>query len=308
MKRKVICLMGQTGVGKSELAIRLSYELPIEIISVDSAMVYRGLDIGTAKPSQEQLKIVPHHLINIREPNDIYSAGIFYHDTLTIIEKILLCGKIPVLVGGTMFYYWILQYGINYLPPSNKQIREKIQLEKESNGVQSLFIKLQKIDKQSASRISSNDYQRIQRALEVYELTNVSMSTLHKNNLLKTIDYEFLNLAIVSKDRNFIYQIIEKRFLNMIGSGFIDEVRALYNRGNLNINLPSIRTIGYSHIWKYLLNQISYEDMIQKAVTASRHLAKRQLTWLKKWNNIQYLYIDESHLWEKLIEIIFKKS
>jgi len=303
-KQKIFCLMGPTAAGKTDLAIEIVKRLPIEIISVDSAMIYRGMDIGTAKPSAEQLQIAPHHLINIHDPKEAYSVGQFRHDALHKIQEIFNRGHVPLLVGGTMLYFWVLQHGISELPASNEKIRAKIKLEKDQIGLEALYLRLQKIDPKLALRIARTDSQRIQRALEVYELTGKSLSQLYSIFPPELLPYEVINIIVAPKNVDYLQDKIKKRFKEMLSLGFIDEVQALYHRGDLHPDLSSMRTVGYHQVWQYLSGQISYEEMLELVPIATRQLAKRQLTWLKKWHDANWFDSDDDALIFNIMNII----
>ncbi len=304
----LIFLMGPTASGKTDLVIELvkNKSLPVEIISVDSAMVYRGMDIGTGKPSKEELAIVPHHLIDIRDPSDPYSAADFREDALKLIVDITKRGKIPLLVGGTLLYFRALEKGLSPLPSADPIIREKLLKEAREIGWEAMHQRLAKIDPSAANRIHPNDPQRIQRALEVYEITNKPMSELFKDKSLQVneslqsndlnLQYKIHSFALVPRDRKFLHDRIAKRFLKMLELGLLEEVKHLFNRGDLHANLPAIRSVGYRQVWQYLAGEISYDDMVLKAMTATRQLAKRQLTWLRSLDNINWLEIENGRL------------
>ncbi len=281
--KTIICLMGPTASGKTQLAVELVQRFSCEIISVDSAMVYRGMDIGTAKPDAQILKIAPHKLLDIRDPANAYSAADFCKDAFAVIEDIISRKKIPLLVGGTMMYFNALQKGLSDLPSADIAIREKLNLELQAVGTQAMHARLQKIDPDAALRIHAHDAQRIQRALEVFEMTGKSLTELQKNTFSILSNYKIINLAITPNDRSILHERIAKRFLLMLEAGFIDEVKALFLRDDLNLNTPAIRSVGYRQAWEYLLGQLSYDEMIEKGIIATRQLAKRQLTWLRHW-------------------------
>lgn len=286
MKSLVICLMGPTAAGKTDLAVNLVQQLPCEIISVDSAMVYRGMDIGTAKPTQDILQIAPHRLLDIRDPKKEYSAGEFRDDAIKEINNIISRKKIPLLVGGTMLYFHALQQGIAQLPRANKIIRQKLLSEAAQVGWEQLHQRLQVIDPVSATRIHVNDSQRIQRALEVYLISGKTLTEHCQTNDEFTLPYDFINFAIMPTERSQLHDAIAKRFHLMLQQGFIDEVTTLYNRGDLHPDLPAIRAVGYRQLWDYLEGKLSYADMIERGIIATRQLAKRQITWLRSWKNL----------------------
>jgi tRNA dimethylallyltransferase len=282
-KSQIVCLMGPTASGKTELAVQLAERFPFEIISVDSAMVYRDMDIGTAKPCADILKKAPHKLINILDPAENYSAAQFRSDAIQEIQAILQRGKIPLLVGGTMLYFSILQKGLSELPSANANIRALLTQAAERDGWAALHARLQKVDPVSASRIHPHDTQRIQRALEVYELTGKSLTQWQEAQVSALTQYEIINLALAPADRAVLHARIEKRFAAMLEQGLVAEVKKLFDRGDLNLDMPSIRAVGYRQVWAYLSGNLSYEEMQEKGIIATRQLAKRQFTWLRHW-------------------------
>ncbi len=277
--------MGATASGKTRLAIEFTQHLPCDIISVDSGMIYHGMDIGTAKPTIEEQKIAPHRLIDIRNPRETYSAGQFREDAIREIEDILSHNRIPLLVGGTMLYFKALQQGLAELPTADTEIRKKISDEAEQIGWQDVHKKLAKIDPIAAKRIHPNDPQRIQRALEIYEITGHTMTELLSAKNMQPLPYPIINIAIAA-ERSILHERIEQRFQQMIKNGFIEEVEQLFKRGDLHPDLPSIRAVGYRQIWQYLAGELTYEEMQEKAIIATRQLAKRQLTWLRRGGSL----------------------
>lgn len=299
-KVTLVCLMGPTASGKTQLAIDLVQRYPFSIISVDSAMVYRGMDIGTAKPTADILKIAPHRLIDIRDPGEPYSAAHFRADALKEIQDILAQNKIPLLVGGTMLYFKALQAGLSELPSGDPFVRAQLNAEAEEKGWDVLHQRLQQCDPMAAARIHPNDTQRIQRALEVYELTGKSITTWHEadhggNNL-----FHIVNIAVAPPDRSILHERIATRFNNMLEKGLIDEVQRLFARRDLNLTLPSIRSVGYRQVWEYLLNQVTYEEMKEKGVIATRQLAKRQLTWLRSWSEVHWFDSEDRAIFSEI--------
>lgn len=295
-KNTIFCLMGPTASGKTKLAADLVRHFPFEIISVDSAMVYRGMNIGTAKPTVEELKIAPHHLIDICDPHDTYSAGQFRQDAIKKIEEIFARGNIPLLVGGTMLYFRVLQFGISNLPRSDEQVRTIIREQRDKIGLEGLYLRLQQIDPQTAVSIAKTDGQRIQRALEVYELTGKTLSELQRIFPPEVLPYTTVSIAISPADILDLRKKIKTRFAEMLRLGFIEEVEALYRREDLHIDLPSVRTVGYRQIWQYLAGQLSYEQMLELVPIITGRLAKRQLTWLRSWPMIHWFDSDSSRL------------
>ncbi len=298
--------MGPTACGKTALAIELVKRLPLEIISVDSGLIYRGMDIGTAKPTPEELVLAPHHLINILDPSEAYSAGQFCEEAKVEIEKIFAKGKIPFLVGGTMLYFRALQKGIADLPKANPDIRKKIQADAKDYGWKALHERLTKIDPIAAKHIHPNDAQRIGRALEVYLSTGHTLTERHQK-ILPEIEYDFVNLIILPGDRKALHLRIEQRIDAMLGLGLIDEVRSLYQRGDLNPDLPAMRTVGYRQVWGYLAGDYDYSTMREKAIAATRQLAKRQYTWLRRWEGGYLLDQPDVNLAYEHINTIIKQ-
>jgi tRNA dimethylallyltransferase len=298
MHKKAIFLMGPTASGKTALAIQLALEYPVEIISVDSAMVYRGMDIGTGKPSAAELLLTPHHLIDICDPSMAYSAAQFAADAMVKIEEITNRGKIPLLVGGTMLYFRALLNGLSPLPSANLLIRAEIEAEAKLSSWHALHEQLAKIDPKAGSRIHPNDPQRIQRALEVYRITGRPMSDFYQephNNASLISDYEIHQFCLMPEQRSVLHDRIEKRFDQMLAKGLINEVEQLYEHKNLSLDLPALRAVGYRQIILYLEKHYTYEEMRYKGIVATRQLAKRQLTWLRNLSNIQWLN-DNKHL------------
>jgi tRNA dimethylallyltransferase len=281
-KALVVCLMGPTASGKTQLAVDLVQQFPFEIISVDSAMVYRGMDIGTAKPTADILKIAPHRLIDIRDPAEPYSAAQFQRDVVREIDDIHARKKIPLLVGGTMLYFSALQKGLSELPSADPSVRAKLIFEAEQFGWPALHERLQQVDPLAALRIHPHDSQRVQRALEVYDLTGKSLTAWQQENLPTLANYQICNL-VVSLDRAILHERIATRFSQMLTEGFLDEVKSLAMRSDLNLEMPSMRSVGYRQAWEYLLGHYSYDEMCEKSIIATRQLAKRQLTWLRHW-------------------------
>jgi tRNA dimethylallyltransferase len=299
-KPPVICLMGPTASGKTALAMKLCDVLPCDIISVDSALIYRDMDIGTAKPTGDELVKYPHRLINIRDANESYSAAEFCHDALAEIEDIRANKRIPLLVGGTMMYFKSLIEGISPLPQADKEIRASIEKEAADKGWQHMHELLQQCDSESALRIHPNDPQRLTRALEVFRITGNSLTQLTQIKGAK-LKGDVLQFAITPKDRTTLHQRIELRYQIMIAQGFEKEVRKLKQRNDLNENLPSIRCVGYRQMWQYINDEINHDEMIFRGVCATRQLAKRQLTWLRGWHKLNWLEMeDETNLQQVL--------
>ncbi|RBO81968.1 tRNA (adenosine(37)-N6)-dimethylallyltransferase MiaA [Marinomonas aquiplantarum] len=285
-KPQVVCLMGPTASGKTGLAVELAEQHNFEIISVDSALVYKGMDIGTAKPDAELLARAPHRLIDIIDPNESYSAADFVVDAVAHVEDILSKGKTPLLVGGTMMYFNALQKGLADMPKADAELRQQIELEAEQNGWAALHAELAAIDPEAAERIHPNDPQRLQRALEVYRLTGKTMTQWWAEQEKVALPFDMINMAVMPKERSVLHERIELRFHQMMEQGFLAEVEALYRRGDLTIDMPSMRCVGYRQLWQYLEGDDLLEDAIFKGVVASRQLAKRQLTWLRGWEDL----------------------
>jgi tRNA dimethylallyltransferase len=298
----VIFIMGPTAAGKTDLAVHLHENIDCEIISVDSALVYRGMDIGTAKPDKELLAKVPHRLIDICDPIESYSAAQFKQDANIAIKEILDKGKIPVLVGGTGLYFRALEQGLADLPEANYRIRARLEAEGEAEGWQSLHARLSKIDPEAAARINENDPQRIQRALEVYEITGETMSALLSEGRKQPFPHTIKKIILSPEDRSILHERVKQRFLDMLKSGLIDEVKALYSRGDLSLSLPSMRLVGYRQVWRYLDEQTSYEEMQDHAVIATRQLAKRQITWCRSEKDAKWYDSHETGIFSKILE------
>ncbi|NWD08168.1 tRNA (adenosine(37)-N6)-dimethylallyltransferase MiaA [Pseudomonas gingeri] len=294
-----IFLMGPTAAGKTDLAIELTKVLPCELISVDSTLVYRDMDIGTAKPSKALLAQFPHRLIDILDPAQSYSAAQFRTDALTAMAEITARGKIPLLVGGTMLYYKALLEGLADMPAADPQVRAEIEEEAARLGWQALHEQLANIDPESAARIHPNDPQRLSRALEVYRVSGSSMTLHRQRQSVQSTDaaasgrpqlpYTVANLAIAPANRQVLHDRIAQRFTQMLEQGFIDEVVALRRRGDLHVGLPSIRAVGYRQVWDHLDGKLTSAEMQERGIIATRQLAKRQFTWLRSWADLHWL-------------------
>lgn len=333
-KRPVaIYLMGPTAAGKTDLAVALTKVLPCDIISVDSALIYRGMDIGTAKPDQELLADAPHRLIDICDPSESYSAAQFRDDALQEATDILAQGRIPLFVGGTMMYFKTLDQGLATLPSADPVIRQRILQEADEKGWEFLHQRLQQVDPASAKRIHPNDPQRLQRALEVYEITGKSMTDLWREQAVATeqqkanekqetgqnveahytnwgrdsfssLPYNALSFAVLPKERSTLHERIALRFSQMLENGFIEEVEMLYRRGDLDSSMPSMRCVGYRQVWEYLEGKLDYDEMVEKGIIATRQLAKRQITWLRRWPDLHWLESEDSELLAKVLKIV----
>lgn len=281
-----VFIIGPTASGKTDLAIKLMEYFPGELISVDSALVYKGMDIGTAKPTAEELEKAPHSLISFLDPSQPYSAADFRNDALKEMKRITEKGKIPILVGGTMLYFRALEYGLAKLPEANYKLREQLAKKAEEHGWGHLHEYLKEVDPDAANRIHPNDKQRIQRALEVYELTGIALTTLQKEAHMDALPYRLMKIALIPESREWIKDLAKTRFDKMIEDGLINEIKALYDRGDLTSDMPAMRSVGYRQVWEYLDKKIDYEEMQFRAVIATRQLAKRQMTWMRSEKNI----------------------
>ncbi|MEL0630007.1 tRNA (adenosine(37)-N6)-dimethylallyltransferase MiaA [Psychromonas aquatilis] len=279
---KAIFLMGPTASGKTDLAIKLAQQCRCEIISVDSALIYKEMDIGTAKPTAQELALAPHALVNILDPKESYSAGDFRDDALALMHQIVARGNTPLLVGGTMLYYKALIEGLSPLPSADPEIRAAIELQVKETSWQDLHDELRAIDPVSAERIHVNDPQRLARAIEVYRISGKTMTEL---TAIKSdpIPFDVHQFAIAPTEKAVLHERIERRFDLMLEAGFEQEVRALYERGDLHLDLPSMRCVGYRQMWEYIEGKLDYPEMRFRGVVATRQLAKRQMTWLRGW-------------------------
>jgi tRNA dimethylallyltransferase len=287
-----VFLMGPTASGKTELAIELCQRYQMEIISVDSALVYRDMDIGTAKPDKETLQRAPHRLIDIRDASESYSAADFREDALREMRSITAAGKVPLLAGGTMLYFRALEYGLSELPAADPQVRTLLENQAAEIGWAAMHDILKLKDPQAAARIHPNDPQRIQRALEVIEISGKTMTELLQASGGDGCGYRIQKVIISPEPRSVLHQRIEQRFEQMIEGGFIDEIKALHKRSDLNSDLPAMRAVGYRQGWDWLEGNSTFDEMREKSIAATRQLAKRQLTWLRResasiWYDLQ---------------------
>jgi tRNA dimethylallyltransferase len=299
-----IFLMGPTASGKTALSVQLAQTLGGEVISVDSALVFKGMDIGTAKPTLEERAGIPHHLIDILDPSESFSTGQFRTEALALMDAITRRGKIPILVGGTMLYFNALFNGLADLPKANPAIRAKLDQDLERLGKEALHQRLAGIDPLAAARIHSNDPQRIQRALEVYEISGKPLSSFFNTALAEDLPYQKIKLIIAPPDRKILHDIIAQRFRSMLEQGFIKEVEALYQRGDLTEKLPSIRAVGYRQVWSYLQGEDDLESMTEKAIIATRQLAKRQFTWLRRETDAINFKSGQADLLQKVLKVV----
>lgn len=279
--------MGPTASGKTGVAVELVQHLPCEIISVDSALVYRDMDIGTAKPDAATLAAAPHHLIDIIDPTESYSAARFRADALALMAEITARGRIPLLAGGTMLYFKALRQGLNDLPEADPALRAELDAEAAERGWPALHAELAQVDPETAARLKPNDAQRIQRALEVYRLTGEPMAEILKREAPAAFPYRVLPLALLPGDRAVLHRRIAERFDLMLEQGFIEEVEDLREKYALNLELPSMRCVGYRQVWQYLDGEFDRATLREKGIAATRQLAKRQLTWLRAMTDIQ---------------------
>ena len=281
-----ILLMGPTASGKTAVAVQLATTLPCEIISVDSALVYKGMDIGTAKPDAATLARAPHHLINIIEPHESYSAARFRDDALALMREITERGNIPLLVGGTMLYFKSLVEGLNDLPEADSTVRLIIETMAEEEGWPAVHEKLRKVDPETAARLEPNDSQRVQRALEIFYITGKSMTDLLKKPKYVYFPYTPIRIALLPGDRAALHDRIALRFEKMLDDGLVDELRALRDEYALEPDMPSMRCVGYRQAWDFLADRISRAELLEQGIAATRQLAKRQLTWLRSTENL----------------------
>ncbi len=317
-----ICLVGPTASGKTDLAVALTEKLPCEIISVDSALVYRGMDIGTAKPDAALLQRAPHRLINLIDPWESYSAARFYQDALREMQDIQRSGKIPLLVGGTMLYFRVLRDGIAAMPEADAVVRAEILDLAQRFGWPHIHKLLQEVDPDSAARIHPTDPQRLQRALEVYRVTGRTLSECwaaqsigktgndvnphytENEEGLPPVPWRLLFLGLAPSSRALLHQRIEKRFDLMLEQGLIAEVQALYESGRLNPSMPSIRCVGYRQVWDYLAGVLDYAQMRERGIIATRQLAKRQLTWMRSWPDLHWLDSMDENVLDQALKLI----
>jgi len=291
IEKKIVAILGPTATGKTNLAIQLIQKYPFEIISVDSAMVYQTMDIGTAKPSPEELKLAPHHLINCCPPDQIYSVADFCRDANIKIQEIFSRNKLPLLVGGTMMYFNALKNGLSNLPSRDENLRAEFLKILNQEGLGSLFNLLKNLDPKAAERIKPQDTQRIIRALEIFKLSGKSMfdPDLNMEKSSQKLQYPLCAIGLITQDLEWQKINIKNRFLNMLEQGLIQEVKELKNQFNLNQDLPSMRSVGYRQVWDYLDQKLNYDQMIERSLIATAQLAKRQRTWLRSFDWVELL-------------------
>jgi tRNA dimethylallyltransferase len=305
--------MGPTASGKTDLAVELAQRLPVDLISVDSTQVYRGMDIGSGKPDRETLAIAPHRLIDIRDPGEVYSAADFLTDALATIGEVLESGRIPLLVGGTMLYFKVLRDGLAQLPTASPAIRAGIEQLAAEQGWSAVHRRLAEVDPASAARIHPNDPQRLQRALEVYLAAGKTMTELHAQGRLaaaasESYPFQLRFLALMPQSRQQLHEIIASRFQSMLRLGLVEEVEGLYRRGDLSSSLPAIKSVGYRQVWQYLSGEIDYDAMVERGIIATRQLAKRQYTWLRSWPELTSLGGRSDNSLNELLNILESTS
>ncbi len=291
---KAVFIMGPTASGKTDLAVACVERFAADIISVDSALVYRGMNIGTAKPDAETLRRAPHRLIDIIDPTESYSAARFRREALAEMKAISDAGRIPLLVGGTMLYFRALQQGLSVLPPADADIRRAIERQAAEQGWEVMHRELARVDAASAERIHPNDPQRIQRALEVYRATGRTLTEFWQQQQSEALPYDVIKIALLPEDRENLRRRIAERFQHMLELDFVGEVRRLKNKGNLDVHMPSMRCVGYRQVWEYLDGKTDFDAMVEKAVTATRQLAKRQMTWLRKETRCNFFSMENA--------------
>ena len=292
--------MGPTASGKTAAAVELVQRFPLEIISVDSALVYRGMDVGTAKPGPDILRVAPHHLIDIRDPAEPYSAAEFRQDALAVMDDIHARGRVPLLVGGTFLYFRALEHGLSDMPPADPALRAQLEAELQAEGLPALHRRLQAVDPEAAARIHATDPQRILRALEVHALTGQPLSALHAAGRGAPLPWRLLKLALVPADRAVLHARIQQRLMAMLAGGLEDEVRALRSRGDLRAELPALRAVGYRQMWAALAGAEPMEGVAERILVATRRYARRQLTWLRGEPEVEYFELDDERLVRQL--------
>lgn len=300
----VVFLMGPTASGKTGLSLALAEHLPVEIISVDSAQVYRGMDIGSAKPDAATLARVPHHLIDLLDPSEAYSAARFRDDALLLIDAIRQRGKIPLLVGGTMLYYRALQYGLSNLPAADADVRAQLEAKAAREGWPALHAALAEKDPVTAARLHPNDQQRIQRALEIIELSGITPTEFYAQAKTESLPGRLIKIGLNPASREELHERIALRFHQMMCEGFLQEVARLKARGDLNVELPSIRAVGYRQLWEHLEGRDSLEDATERGIAATRQFAKRQITWLRSETEVQWLDPASNNLLRDTLQLL----
>ncbi len=304
-KPVIFFLIGPTASGKTNLAVELVKRFPFEIISVDSAQIYRDMDIGVAKPSQDVLDIAPHHLINIIQPHEAYSVGQFTKDTLKLIDEIILRGHIPLLVGGTMMYFNALEKGINQMPSTDEQLRKDIEIEACQIGWPKLYEKLKSVDKETAEKLNPNDAQRISRALEVFYSSGKPLSSYHQSKNKNVFPFSVCKLGLMPSNRKILHQRIEFRVHEMLEAGLFKEVRSLLQKyPSLQSHMPSMRSVGYRQTLEYFNHDIKEKECIDKIIFATRQLAKRQMTWMRSMENLNFFDCSNDDISNEVIAFV----
>jgi tRNA dimethylallyltransferase len=301
---QAIFLMGPTASGKTALAIELVENYNCEIISVDSALVYKGMDIGTAKPDAELQARAPHRLIDLIDPTEAYSAANFREDALREMADITAKGKVPLLVGGTMMYFKFLRDGAAQLPKADEAVRQRLLAQGEEFGWPYMHAKLAEVDPVAAERLKPMDSQRIQRALEVFEVSGKTLTQFWAEQDEQPLPYEVISFAVMPKERKTLHKRIAQRYQIMMKQGFVEEVKTLFARGDLHEELPSIRCVGYRQVWQYLKGEIDYDEMVERGIIATRQLAKRQITWLRSWPDLNWLDTEDPNLLQSALKIL----
>lgn len=300
-----VAIMGPTASGKTAAALEIASHIPCEVISVDSALVYREMDIGTAKPSAEERAAVPHHLIDILDPLEAYSAMQFRQDALRLVGEIHRRGRLPLLVGGTMLYFKVLRDGLDDLPEADPEVRARLDKEAAEVGMPAMHARLARLDPETAARLKPNDSQRIQRALEIIELTGQPMSQLLAKGPKTALPFDLLPISLEPSDRSVLHARIAARFDAMLrGGALVDEVKALRARGDLHLGLPSMRCVGYRQVWEYLDGDCDLETMREKGIAATRQLAKRQITWLRSMPDRIVVDCNSSDATTKVLQLV----
>ncbi|RUR32324.1 tRNA (adenosine(37)-N6)-dimethylallyltransferase MiaA [Vreelandella andesensis] len=303
-----IFLMGPTAAGKTDTAMALHERLGHELISVDSAMVYRGMDIGSAKPSAAELARAPHRLIDIRDPSEPYSAADFREDALHEMRQISAAGGVPLLVGGTMLYFKRLAEGVANLPAADATVRQQLEAIKQNEGLAALHRMLAEVDSVSAQRIHPNDPQRLMRALEVYYVSGRPMSELWAEQQPEIFPWRVMSIALAPSDRQWLHSRIALRFKTMLAEGLIDEVAALKKRPDIHFDLPAMKSVGYRQVWEYLDSKYDENELIERGVIATRQLAKRQLTWLRSWPSLMWVDSQQPDVLDKVLKFVRESS
>ncbi|WP_346798956.1 tRNA (adenosine(37)-N6)-dimethylallyltransferase MiaA [Halomonas sp. Bachu 37] len=303
-----IFLMGPTAAGKTDLAMALHERLGMELISVDSAMVYRDMDIGSAKPSPQELARAPHRLIDIRDPAEPYSAAEFRQDAQREMRQISMAGQVPLLVGGTMLYFKRLVEGVANLPEADSAVRARLEAQAEEHGLSALHAELARVDPHAARRIHPNDPQRLIRALEVFHVSGVTMSELWAQQQPETFPYRVLSIAVSPDERHVLHQRIEARFRQMLELGLVDEVAALKERPELHAGLPAMKSVGYRQAWEYLDGHYDEPILLERGIIATRQLAKRQLTWLRSWPQLHWVDSQRPDALDHVLKIVRERG